>query len=517
LVLSTQQITRWAPYILLGLIVLAWLALRLPPGVIEYRYMDERIAEGVVRGVMGGDLDTNWARHRVTNNFRYDQYNFSSYNLTLAAIGRVWTLFGGAFDLSAMRLWSALFAAASIAVTFAIGRHIGGAALGLIGALLTASSVQLYVDSLYARPDSFFMLLTLIATWLSLLATGRHWRTLAFAYAVLGFAIACKITAALLLPAPALIFLLRTPQRDLGALARIGAVCTAALFIGAFIGMPYAFAHPGAFIAGALRLVEQYAAPTGYHDGTLLGGLWYVVRYLGPTLGWLTFALAIAGAVIAATPKARAQFGWTPFILFATALVTIFYTGSRPTFFERNFSHVLPVIFIAAGFTIQHIAARLPSGWPRAAAPAALALACFAQPFALTSALRFNVLSGERAQQLEIWRTELRHANPGTTYIQARAIRQYAFWQRFLTRVATTSPPYLVEIQNLGDPQGAATIRHFECAYEARKLAASPSPFAGVPASWLVQGFDSTVIMYRVERAQQREGCRDANSAAPSP
>jgi hypothetical protein len=496
---STPQMSRWAPWVLLAAIVLIWLALRLPAGAFDYRHADEKIALGVVRGVLSGDFDTNWARHDVSRQFRYDQYNFSSYYISLGVIGNAWRFFGIPFDLDQMRLLSALFAAAAIAVAYAIGRRIGGDVVGLAGALLTASSSQLFVDSLYARPDSFFTLLCLIAMYLALLATDRRWSALALAYALIGFLIACKITALLLAPAPALIFMLQSQQRSIKHFVGVGAACALALLVGAFLGAPYAFAHPDVFISGVEYLANQYEnGRQGYYDPTLAAAFWHLITYLGPTLGWLPLALALAGLILAALKQQREK-SWAGFILFAAAFLSLLYTGSRSTFYERNFSHTLPFLFLAAGLAIQYIALRMPVGWLRAAAPATLAIACFIQPFNVTWALRFSALPPERHERLDDWRDELQQANADARYIRAGAVRQNAGWRRLEQRIDRARPPYLIEMDDLGDPRTAEYMQRIECAYDARRVGVLPSAFAGISTSWLHRSLDRSRVMYRIE------------------
>jgi len=108
-----------------------------------------------------------------------------------------------------MRSLSIAFNAALLLLTFALGRTLGGVLIGFTAAAFAATSSQLFHDSLYARPESFFSMLTMVAALLSVMAARRaSVGYLVSAYFVVGLMLACKITAAFVLPFPALVFLL---------------------------------------------------------------------------------------------------------------------------------------------------------------------------------------------------------------------------------------------------------------------------------------------------------------------
>src|SRR5437773_5536581 len=97
-----------------------------------------------------------------------------------------------------MRSLSVAFNVALLLLTFALWRALGGALIGFAASSFAATSSQLFHDSLYARPESFFSMLAMLAALLSVMAARRaSLGCLASAYFVVGLMLACKITAAL--------------------------------------------------------------------------------------------------------------------------------------------------------------------------------------------------------------------------------------------------------------------------------------------------------------------------------
>jgi predicted membrane-bound mannosyltransferase len=145
------------------------LALRLQHINVDFAHPDEPIAIGVVSGMLEAHtLDTNWNNYDV-GQFRYNQYNFSSYHVALAGLG--WLLqnvLDHSLTLADIRCVSAVLGALAVPAIFLLGCKLGGSIAGFFAAVLTAVSPQLIFNSTFARAESFFTLLFICAVLLAI-------------------------------------------------------------------------------------------------------------------------------------------------------------------------------------------------------------------------------------------------------------------------------------------------------------------------------------------------------------
>lgn len=126
--------------------------------------------------------------------------------------------------------------------------------------------------------------------------------------------------------------------------------------IGLYLGAPGAFANPDAWLNGIEALLQQYDgghAPHGLPDGSNLDRAAYAVSFLAETNGWLVLGAALLGSGVAVKERR-----WVFVGLLAVALATIGYFSTKPVFFERNFSHVLPIIYVGSAFAIVSLSKR---------------------------------------------------------------------------------------------------------------------------------------------------------------
>ena len=142
--------------------------------------------------------------------------------------------------------------------------------------------------------------------------------------------------------------------------------------------------------------------PTGLRDAPLWERLVYLKDFLMPTLGLGCIVAACAGVIAAVLRR-----NYIAILLAGTAVINIIYLGTRPAFLERNFSHVLPLVFLVAGVG----AAWLLQGVKAKAIPilvAAGVLVIAAWPAAgLLYTMRFYVLSGGYKADVEAVKAEV--------------------------------------------------------------------------------------------------------------
>jgi hypothetical protein len=166
--------------------------------------------------------------------------------------------------------------------------------------------------------------------------------------------IACKVS---MIPMAAIPALFGGRLKDRRLLMRAAGIWDGCTLVGVFVGVPDAFFHPAAYWHGVEFLRKQYAGVTLPHasiDSTNSVSL--TAAYFWQTTG-LLLAFSLAGAVLLA--KAR-RFT----LLAATACPVVFYLAyfaSQRTFFERNLSHVVPLMAIPAALALTAIVQKIPA------------------------------------------------------------------------------------------------------------------------------------------------------------
>lgn len=300
---------------------------------------DEAITRAVVTNIWRGDLRNNWKYADVPPEHRIDSYNFSSYMYADA-------LFVGPPRRNSLHLdrwFSALTGTAAIYLFYLAALRLFGSKVALVS-LATMAVVPLLVqDSHYARPESFVTLLCAAAYLFSirLLSSPRRLRFLAASSFCCGLLIGCKISMVPMALIP-LICLAKQREIQLRSLtAWIGFTVA-----GTFAGVPDAFFHPFAFWNGVQNLRHQYAGAHIPHSLVNASTSFTLMAlYFWQTLGAPSCVLCVAGMVFLVTRRQYFQFA-------LMALPVIFYLvffSLQRTFFERNLSHVVPLMAILCG------------------------------------------------------------------------------------------------------------------------------------------------------------------------
>jgi len=358
------------PVLLPALILVAALVFRTVSLTTFASLVDERITRDVVTGIWQGEWSNNWRYTVSAPEFRIDQYNFSSYLYADALIA------GTAAKLAAFqtdgnpdfvfwsRLFSALAGTLAVLLFYLVARRLFQAGTAIVAMFLIAAMPLLVQDSHYARPEAFVVALT-GAAYLFLLRFSSHrdrMRYLGYAAFCLGLLIACKVSLVPMAAIPVL-FLLQAFLKDRRLSIRAAGVCAGGTLLGLFVGMPHAFFHPAAYWHGVEALRQQYAGAHPPHasiDGTNSVSL--TALYFWQTTGlMLVFSLAGA-AVLARTGR---------FVLLAAlggpvAFYLVYFSLQR-TFFERNLSHVAPLMAILAAVALTALSGTIPAKFRTAA------------------------------------------------------------------------------------------------------------------------------------------------------
>lgn len=342
------------------LLVHAWLAAR----VITFpAYPDENITQGVsARLWREKTLDTNWARvPDVARFYPGDQYNFSSAILAaqpiaaLAALGSDGHHDPGA--LPPLRAASTLFTLAALLIFVLVFREMFGPEPAVLGVVLSTVSAQIFLDSLYARPEGFVLFCFALGLHAVFKAAngGREPLWLAIAGLCSGLMIAAKASLVYVLCQFAIILWALTARGDSvgqAALAfpkRVGMLASFAV-VGFCMGVPSAVLDPAAYVRGVQFLRNQYGvphAPFGRPFSPLSERAAFAMNQIVAVHGWPQLLFAALGAVVwvAARPMLAAA-------VVVPAIAFIAYFSLGPVYFERNFSFYLPLVSALCAYAI---------------------------------------------------------------------------------------------------------------------------------------------------------------------
>jgi len=351
------------PMLLPALILIAALALRTVSLTTFDTLFDEQITKDVVTGIWHGDWSNNW-KHTVTvRGYGIDLYNFSSYLYADALVAGTASELSGGLEggkpdlLFWSRLFSALAGAFAVFLFYLVARRWFGPRTALIAMLLIAAMPLLVQDAHYARPEAFVVALTVAAYWFVLRfdsSPGRL-RYLAYSAFCFGLLIACKISLLPMALVP-ILFLLRFEDRRF--LIRAIGICAGGALLGAFLGVPHAFFHPSDYWRGVQFLQHQYATANPPHaliDGANSVSL--TALYFKDTMGYLFCLLVFAGAFVLARTR---RFLLLAAIVGPVAFYAIYFSLQR-TFFERNLSHVAPLMALLAAVALTALGETIPA------------------------------------------------------------------------------------------------------------------------------------------------------------
>lgn len=487
--------------VLIGTLVLC-AALRLWPLQFDYFHPDEVIGVEVARHVVDtGSLDTNWKNAALPVDFKLPQYNFSGYILSAAVVDGIVKAFAGPErdTLLSLRFWSALLSVAAAGLAFVVGRSLFGVAAGMIACLLVTLNPLLVQDALYARPEPYVTLLTLLVLWgVQDRASGRRLFLSALAAGVL---VATKISMVGLLPLlylpeampearfwPGLLTYLKQILREL---PRRAAAVVPGVAIGFIIGAPFALSNTGDYWTGIEFLLRQYGGPQwpfGLGEATTPERLVYVGNYFGVTTGALLLALSLAGAIWAGAAQ-----NFRALAVYALALVFAIRFATYPAFFERNLSHLIPIFLIFAAYGLVRLAAMAPARKAWVVRPVTLAVIL---GIALIPALRTTTLlladefSGNARKELNSLRAEM----VGTYGLEATVIGGQQDYAALNDESFPRCSPWLLEVVHFHSARSDASLLRVSAQNGFREVGRYVSKFMYVPTASLHTYTTPTII-----------------------
>ncbi len=268
------------------------------------------------------------------------------------------------------RAFTALFGAATVYLTYRLGRAAFGRTVGLLAAavLAVAPGAVYYADT--ARVDVPEACLTTAALLAGLAVMRRGGvRDYLVAGLLAGLAMSTKQTAVWVVPALVLAHVFN--GRRSGLIDRRLAIMAGAVVAGGLIGTPYLLIRPDLVRTGFGAQIGTYGVFSIPRPGDFLhhlglnldylvrptqGGDWYVVPHAA--LGLLPGVAAVIGLRVGFARRPRVQA-----YLFAFPLLQLLFLARANVFYTRNLSPVLPLAAIwaalGAAWAWDYVAARL--------------------------------------------------------------------------------------------------------------------------------------------------------------
>jgi hypothetical protein len=482
--LASRQRAYW-PIVLPALILIAALVLRTTSLTTFSTLYDERITSDVVTGLWHGELSNNWVHTVTAPEHRTDMYNFSSYMYVDGLIS------GLASKLAAplpdgspdfvywSRLFSALAGTFAIYLFYLVTRRLFEPVTAMIAMVVISVMPLLVQDSHYARPEAFVLALT-GANYLFLLQFDDRrdrLRYLAYSGFCLGLLIACKIS---MIPMALLPVLFVARLKDCPLLMQAAGICAGSLLMGAFVGVPDAFFHPAAYWHGVQYLRHQYAsgpAPFAMIDST--NSMWLSATYIWQTTG-LLLLFSLAGAFVLAMKR---QFALLAAVGGPLAFYLVYF-GQERAFFERNLSHVAPLMAILAAVSIAAAGERF-SGKVRIAAIVALVTFATATSIWVSSKLVFAAMRADTGQRAANYQVHILMTVPNQIHFVCAMVSD----DQLKAMIELDKDPkgdYLVRVEDYHDSFTKKYISELKRRTKWIEVGYFPSVFEGYDVSTLV-------------------------------
>ena len=500
---------RWLAPVL---VVLVGLIFRVAHVDKNYGHPDETITVEVVGHMRSsGDWDTNWAKApKLESSFRYDQYNFSSYMYGTFFFYRAakwvpgleaWRSRDQGFWV--YRMFSALLATVVVAQAWWLARRLAGARAGLAAGALVAVVPLLVQDAHYIRPEAFVTVLTMAAVMLSL--PGERWarsRVLLAGVAV-GLAIACKVSMLPLAILPVLPALM-SGGASRGLARRLGGALVlagAGIAVGFAAGVPGALWHPEVFLHGVRYLATHYVGlhpPHSHFEGGGVTGM--LGGYFWATLGWPLLTVGVIGA--AWLCRWRRWFEAAA-LVGPTAWFSIYFC-TRSVFFERNLSHVVPLLGVLAGIgvvAVGRVISRRIGINASFGVAAILALALW-RPTDLSIRLVQEVFSGRAEERLGQLENRLRAEHPGLEWRVSSLLNSDPL-EEMARRFDLVATPLVLRVHDYHDEWTRLQLAQLGREFEVELLGVNSSIFGDVPACTL-HTYGSWTDRYYLVKARRK-------------
>jgi hypothetical protein len=358
---------------------------------------DENITRAVASEIWKGNLRNNWkCAPELPPAFRIDSYNFSSYMYADALfVGR-----HSPHPLYSDRLFSAICGTLALYVFYLIALRLFGLQVALVSLATMAVIPLLVQDAHYARPEAFVTLLCALVYLFSiqLLHSPSHLRFLVASSFCCGLLIAAKFSLAPMALVPP-ICLYAGKRADIRTLA----AWIISVAAGTFAGVPDAFFHPAAYWSGVHGLLRQYSGE--YPPHSLIGSshCWRLLApYFWQTMGPLFCIFCAAGIVGLFKQKRFVHLGT---LVLPVCFYLLLFSLER-VFFERNLSHIVPVMAILSSLGLFWVTKVLPPRL-RAAVAVVLLVLMLVRPARVSGILVFTAMRPANQERVDRYQQTL--------------------------------------------------------------------------------------------------------------
>ncbi len=312
--------------------------------------IDEVIPVEVSNTISSTDkLNTNWVNsEKLPVFFKRDQFNFSAYILTNHFLYKLITIFDfGIPKLLFFRLCNIIFQIGTLLILIKILKNLIIPHIYIfLFVLFFIFSPLLIQDAHYARPESFFMLIS-VSTIFFLFNFSKYY--ILFTGLLIGFGMSTKVSFAPFFLIP--IYLIFYRERNI---IKATILFLTMVMIGFIIGTPYAVLEPKKYLNGVTYLMNQYAGihpPHSHKNYSYLSQFVWISEYFFKTHGIFFFLFPI---ILLFFKKKEIDLGKIC-ILFLICLFYLLYFSTRSVFFARNFSHIVPIILLLSTIAINFI------------------------------------------------------------------------------------------------------------------------------------------------------------------
>jgi 4-amino-4-deoxy-L-arabinose transferase-like glycosyltransferase len=344
---------------------------------------------------------------------------------------------------------------------------------------------MLFQDSLYARPETFTTMLTLLLVLL--LTRQRQKPKIPWFFIIgglIGFLVASKITFLVLLALPCILgFSYRNRKRwfyiQLIGLFGIG------LVYGFVLGVPYALVNWSSYIHGVAFMVSHYGGehrPHGLPNGNILERLAYSWHYFSAIgAGWFIL-LAVAGWLLLLKKRLYV------FLVVGLFFFIVVYFSIKPVFFERNFSFAIPFLSMCVGFAIFWCIDHLSSKQIIQIALSGVIIAAVSAPLLLFLwKLDTEVLSGKYEKQHQELQTKLQNQYGGQIKSLGWRVTDFNRYESSNIQISNDRQDTIYEFNGANDSYSRNYVASACRELGLRVIAELPSPFQanGLPPSTL--------------------------------
>lgn len=497
--IMTERAGRaWPWWVAAAVVLLAGFWMRAANYHAGYGHPDEAITTEVVGHMRkSGDWDTNWAKAPTLEpGLRYDQYNFSSHLYATFAFYRVVKILPGTATWRGedqgfwvYRFFSVLLGAVVVWQVLRLGDRLGGRGVALMAAALVAVAPILVQDAHFSRPEAFTTALSLAAVALCWPRSRLQAAAVVGGGFVIGLLVACKISMLLLgwLPlVPVLAAGGEETRRGRRWAVAVGAIT--ALAAGFVVGVPGALAHPDVFVRGVKHLMEQYGGlhpPHSHYNGGPVGDM--IGRYFVATLGWPMLAFGVIGVVALAVQRR----GWELAVVAGPVVLFVGYFATRGVFFERNLSHVVPLLLLlaalgawtAAIWAVRKIGASQPAA--SAGLIGVLLALLIVRPLNVSLPLVQEAFGGRVNTAREASDQAIQAAHPGLKWWETLLVNEGPV-EELITHFKAGNGPVLLRVSDYNDEWSVVFVRRLQERLKAQPVGEYPGIFADQPISTLL-------------------------------